>query len=625
MAGETIAVALGFEDETSGAANSAASSLMRLKATIDEDSSALKEMQAQMRILKSATTPNAQAIDDLKARMTAAKASIADATAAIVNMGGSSKALARIQSEQASASKDAAAVLARQASVLTPLQAAELQVEAAARKAAAAIAAMSAAAKANSTTFNYAANSQKKYADSIKESVTQNIANIKTTLPSTSALDKAREAMLGAAKGTKGFSDEQKQALDAVKGMAGPLGGVFERLQLLRNAMGATSNGEMAMAGGAVVATVAVLTLLSAAGSLYLKLASLAVTLNKNAMEKLQKASAKAQEGFSRLFSGVHVDKLVTAVEDLVSLLDEGSASAEGLKSVISVMLNPLFDMASTVGPVVKNVFRGMVLAVLFATVAILKFRNVLQDLIPQPIVSAIADLTANINMVYVGVGIGIAVVAALAVVLVALSIAFTVVAAAIFIATLPLNIVIALLLILAAVLLAPVVAIILLVAYFDEAKAALMSLASTGATAASGLISGLVDGIISGGASAIAAIVGLGGSMKNALMNALGIHSPSTVFAELGGYIAEGTAQGVEGGAPGVNQAVGEMVEVPETGGGGGRASGARGASITIPVTFVGSSQAEQGMIRGFLDQVCGAFEEGLSSAGIPVKVEVT
>jgi hypothetical protein len=60
---------------------------------------------------------------------------------------------------------------------------------------------------------------------------------------------------------------------------------------------------------------------------------------------------------------------------------------------------------------------------------------------------------------------------------------------------------------------------------------------------------------------------------------NALGIHSPSRVFAQLGGHVADGFALGIEGGTAGVRSAIGSMVDVGAVGARAAR--GARGGSL--------------------------------------------
>jgi len=74
-------------------------------------------------------------------------------------------------------------------------------------------------------------------------------------------------------------------------------------------------------------------------------------------------------------------------------------------------------------------------------------------------------------------------------------------------------------------------------------------------------IVQGIVDGIESGAASVVDAIVNVAKSALNAAKSALGINSPSKVFADVvGTSIPEGTAAGVDRGAPQAAAAVKRM-----------------------------------------------------------------
>lgn len=113
-----------------------------------------------------------------------------------------------------------------------------------------------------------------------------------------------------------------------------------------------------------------------------------------------------------------------------------------------------------------------------------------------------------------------------------------------------------------------------------------LMGLATGGSSAASGLIDGLVGGISSGVGAVVSAVLGLAGSAVSALKGALGIHSPSTVFAGMGGNMAEGAAQGMDRGAGRVADS-GASLGAAAAGGAakgmGGGKGGGMGGGITI------------------------------------------
>ncbi len=95
-----------------------------------------------------------------------------------------------------------------------------------------------------------------------------------------------------------------------------------------------------------------------------------------------------------------------------------------------------------------------------------------------------------------------------------------------------------------------------------DVAKA-LQGWYQMGADAVSGLATGIADNI----QKAIDAILNVGDKIKAAFRKALGIASPSKVFMEYGGFIAEGAAEGMEDGTPDVEKASADMLPVAEIG----------------------------------------------------------
>lgn len=104
-------------------------------------------------------------------------------------------------------------------------------------------------------------------------------------------------------------------------------------------------------------------------------------------------------------------------------------------------------------------------------------------------------------------------------------------------------------------------------------------SLGDTLFTTFSGLGTRMVDGLVSGitgGVSRVTgAVTGLAGSAITSVRDTLGIHSPSAVFAELGGNTAEGFERGIHGRAAGVRSAVSAMVAPPDLAGAGNAAAG--------------------------------------------------
>ena len=75
----------------------------------------------------------------------------------------------------------------------------------------------------------------------------------------------------------------------------------------------------------------------------------------------------------------------------------------------------------------------------------------------------------------------------------------------------------------------------------------------------------GLANGISDGESSVINAVARICRNAEYEARSRLGIHSPSTVFAQLGGYTAEGFAQGYEKKMPEINRMIRDSVEIPE------------------------------------------------------------
>lgn len=75
-------------------------------------------------------------------------------------------------------------------------------------------------------------------------------------------------------------------------------------------------------------------------------------------------------------------------------------------------------------------------------------------------------------------------------------------------------------------------------------------------------LIQGLIDGVNNMIETAKNAVANVGNAVIDKVKNVLGIHSPSTVFAEIGGYIDMGLANGITGSLGYVNDAMNKLVD---------------------------------------------------------------
>lgn len=136
-----------------------------------------------------------------------------------------------------------------------------------------------------------------------------------------------------------------------------------------------------------------------------------------------------------------------------------------------------------------------------------------------------------------------------------------------------------------------------------SDAIDALSDFASGAYDAAADFVGGLVRGIVANAGAVISAVSNLANGAIGAFKSILGIASPSRVMMKMGGFAAEGAAQGVERGADRVEGSASKLGGAVAGGAAKGIAGGAKGGKgAGLNVTF------EDGAIR-----IDGAGKSGL------------
>jgi hypothetical protein len=125
--------------------------------------------------------------------------------------------------------------------------------------------------------------------------------------------------------------------------------------------------------GGATLAAIALA--VAVYGAVF-ALGAYAVSINPAATMRLQRATERLQIGFRNLFKGLNLDKFIGGLEDIMTLFDQGTSSANGMKAIIETVLQPLFDGAAKAAPLVKEMFKGMIYGAIMVIVYILQVRN---------------------------------------------------------------------------------------------------------------------------------------------------------------------------------------------------------------------------------------------------------
>ena len=503
----------------------------------------------------------------------------------------------------ASASAEAASASA----ALAAGQARYTQMEVAANRASKAV--EKAAAAGQDTTALQAA------ADSATAALNQESAALDKLQSASTAADAKQAQLTGTLKNLEGAASKSAGAQNAefanTKKILGPYGEKVERLKAVQAAFGNAGVAALGAVAIWVVAAAALAAVAVAAVGAYIALAKYAITSNPKAMERMTKATKKLETNFAKLFSGVKVDKFVSAFEDVLNVFDEGTSTSKALTSLFGAMLNPLFNAIAVVAPYAKEAFKGIVFAALQIAIAAVKVRNFLLGLIPEEVKAAAAELTAGIKWVEVAFWAG-AVAAGLFVAALVILAAVVVVGAAVIAGSLFLALMVVLFpFILVAIAIAAVIAIIY---YLGVATMAavdwLMGLGAAGIDAAGSLIDGLVNGIRSGAGAVYDALREMASQMASTITSALKLGSPSKLFAGFGANTALGFAGGVESETGTVTGAIEGMVADPDLAG-GATAGGGSGGAITL--RFVQPDGSTQSRTVGLGEELT-LFLEGLA-----------
>ncbi len=270
-------------------------------------------------------------------------------------------------------------------------------------------------------------------------------------------------------------------------------------------------------------------------------------------MNRLALAQQRMQIGMQRLFKGLKWDAFTRGMEDVMSLFDEGTSSANGMKKLTETIFQPLLDVGAKAAPYVKEMFKGMISGALGVVIAVLRIRNeIFKAMSPETraAIKAVVDSVITLeNAFKLGEGAAKVLVVAAG----ALATAFAV-------GMVPIMLV--------------VVSVQRLVGAFNwiveaipKAVTAISGFAKSAATAATDIVNGFVKGIADGASAIGKAMKDLALGALKSFKTTLGIASPSKVFALQAQYTADGYVQGIEQSAPEVNSALETMVDPASAG----------------------------------------------------------
>ncbi len=289
------------------------------------------------------------------------------------------------------------------------------------------------------------------------------------------------------------------------------------------------------------------------------------------------------------LVSGVNLEPLAKGVDKLDSLFDEGSVTGFALKKLVTGLGDGAASSLGGALPIAKAFFQGLILGAIQLDIAILRLRLAAKKAFGSDAFKGLDGVAITLGLVRGAVGGVVLAIEVLgrgligsAILLDRIGQAWRVVGDAI-------------------------------VAAATTVKG--LAFAALGGD----VVSGFVDGIKAKIGLVTEAVTGLGSAAKQALKSALGIASPSKVFAQYGEHTGEGYARGVEASAPDAQKAVDRMAPLAPAGGGGGRG----GVTIAVNVT-VNAGGKDGAAIAATLNSpavlapLVKALEEALLGAGV-------
>ncbi len=311
-------------------------------------------------------------------------------------------------------------------------------------------------------------------------------------------------------------------------------------------------------------------------------------------MLSLPSQTARIQAGFSKIFSGLKIEALLVSMSKVTDLFKENSATANAAKAVFESLFQPLVDGVNAWIPKMVSAFIQFEILVLKALIKIKPFGQeillvaeilgALALLVGGVVAAAIGLLVAGLGLMAVGIGIALTLLAAIGASFVYIAVSAVQAGAAVLEG---------------------------IGAAFEWLTG--LSLADIGMQ----LIQGLIDGIINGGPGVLGAITGIATGAIDAAKKALGIASPSKIFAEIGMHTAAGMEQGVDGGAAAVQGSMTAMVD-PTAAVGAAGAAGAAGTSSSggsghvFNITVTGGADGES-----IAAQVRAAIQDLLTQSG--------
>lgn len=277
--------------------------------------------------------------------------------------------------------------------------------------------------------------------------------------------------------------------------------------------------------------------------------------------QSVENIKKKFMQDLGDMFEDIDVGPFMAEVKELFNIFGQAKPSGQALKSGIGGFFKEVFVQATKVIPMIKHFLLDLVIYGLKAYIAL------------KPIVKSIKEFGESAEGMTI-----------IKTVMNSLWEIFKVLGVAVLV-------VVGVMLVLWAAMIAVSVTVWTLVGaiigFVNQASEALAGWVTGAAKAAYDFVAGLVNGISNGATQVVGAVTGLADKAKGAFKSALGISSPSKVMMQMGGFVGEGAAQGIEDSAGSVANASSSLAGAAAGGfasGGGGSGKGS-GGGVTVTV----------------------------------------
>ena len=313
-------------------------------------------------------------------------------------------------------------------------------------------------------------------------------------------------------------------------------------------------------------------------------------------MRSLTMISTKLRESFQALFTGLNLTPLLSGLFRLSQLLSRNTDSGRALRAIMTAVLTPFIGELGSAAEGIEWFAKELIILALKAAIVFVRVRNAIRDAFGEGILGRIMRTQRAMDAFHILLIAAGIVVGALAV-----GMAFMV-AVIIGAAT-------------------PLLALSWAIYRIYQAIEPLLArvpkfreLFSPAYWAGAGLsmIEGIERGLRSGVDRLRSAVTGVANEAMNSFRDALGIHSPSRVFAQFGMDISRGVAEGVDRGASEASGAAGRMMSTTTNNVQSVRGGPSR--SVTIGELHVHAGEGGEDTAQQVADALRNFFENDLA-----------